>query len=567
MIFINNKANSTNLINNIKDSINIVDIISNIITLNKKGNNFFGICPFHPDSNPSLTVSPQKQIYKCFVCNKGGDVLSFVKNYYHLTLWETLEKINEMSNFKFDLPKNNRISNFEQKLSNNIIIKVNEKANAFFQYNLLNSNNDFKNYLLNERKLTINIITKYNIGCSSQKDNLRIFLNAHDFSNSDILKSNLMSMSDKGSDFRDFFINRIIFPIKNEFGMTVGFSGRSIEKDVKAKYINSKESIVFKKSQLLYNLHNAKRSRSLLDDNEIIIVEGFMDVIALDLIGFSNTIAIMGLSISQWQIDKIKSLSKNIVLFLDNDNAGIKSSFKFINTFINNGFSVKVVHNKVNKDPYDIFQELGLEKLKEVFQDKIEWYQFKVNVIINSSKNENEKVNLIIKLHDNLKTSILKNNLIHYIRNYNTEIYKRIDEIINNNKVVIPRKIVDNKLKLVKLMIVSKFYTLNYIDKIYFIPDEKLNIIASYIVKYYNRYDYLEKSNMINFFNAEIKNNTLKEYAITILNQSIKEFNNLIESIVHEVKEKHISDIKQQILQEKDPKLKKIKISELTKLT
>ncbi len=554
---------NNNKINKIQSLVNIVNIIGEIITLNNKGNNFVGLCPFHTDNSPSLVVSEKKQIYKCFVCNQGGNVFDFIKHYYNLSFLDSVRRIVEIANLniKIETSTNEKIRN---KLFENKTIKINELSNFFFQHNLLNNNNSFKDYLINERKLNIDIINKYQIGSTSENGNLKSFLESHNFSDSDILNSKLIFVDEKNNKFQDFFNKRIIFPIKNEFDLTVGFSGRTISQNVKSKYINSKESQIFQKHELLYNMYNAKNSKSLIDKKSIFIVEGFMDVIALDIIGYDNVVAVMGLSLSNIQIQKLKSLSQKVVLFLDNDAAGNNTNFKFIDLLVKNNFQVKIINNKNQKDAFDIWRYEGKHKLSLTIENQSIWWEFKYKYLKNLN-NENV-IDLILKLYQSIGKEVQKMNFLKFLKNDDQFLYNQIDSLINKKPLEKEIQIIDYNWELLKKMITSKYFTLKYSQEIFYIPNKKMNILASYIVKYYNRYEYLKIKTITDYFNNEITDLSLKKLAFQLLREVNLYFDNLINSIVDNIKSSVIKKLKKEILNEKNIDLKKEKILNLTKI-
>ncbi len=552
---------NNNKINKILSSVDIVNIISEIITLNKKGNNFIGLCPFHSDNSPSLVASREKQIYKCFVCNHGGNVFNFIRAYYNLSFIDSVRKVIQLANLNIEIEKTTEEIQ-KSKLLENKSIKINELSNYFFQHNLLNTDNDFKKYLINQRKLNIKTINKYQLGATSENGKLKQFLISHNFSDSDILKSQLIFIDDDRSRFQDFFTKRIIFPINNEFNLTVGFSGRTISTQVKAKYINSKESEIFKKHELLYNFYHAKQSPIIALKKFVFIVEGFMDVIALDLVGFDNVVAIMGLNLSKIQMQKLKSLSSNIVLFLDNDQAGNNTNLKFIDSLVQNGFKIKVVNNNAKKDPFDIWQFEGREKLLTILDARLDWWEFKY--LFFKKQNSTELISDILNIYQSIDNKVYRLNFLNYIKNDDLNIYQQTLSILNDGQE--NQQKVDYNWELLKKMITSKYFTTKYSNEIFYIPNIKMNNIASYIVKYYNRYDYLTIVDITSFFENEIINLDLRTLAFDLLKAVNDHFENLINHIFSNIKSSVISDLKTTILNETNPTIKQEKILNLTKI-
>lgn len=338
---------SKNINSEIIESIDIVDLISQNIELTKKGNNFVGLCPFHSDNNPSFTVSPEKKIYKCFVCDAGGNVISFYQNFNKLSYNETIKQLGQK------IGKDYNVSPQVKKTSTHSLL---EEVMKFYTITLTvaNEGKEALKYM-EQRDYSKDDIAFYNIGYASQKLELGKYLselgserfNASDIDLSDLFNSN-------GS---MFFSNRIIIPIMDDLSRVVGFSGRTLSND-SIKYLNSRDSNFFKKGDILYNLNNAKE---YLQNGEIIIVEGFFDVFALRKIGINNVVAIMGTAFTPSHVNLFKKYKINkFVLCLDGDKPGIETSIKLGEILIKNGFkNIKCVNLQEN---YDIDESIAQDK-------------------------------------------------------------------------------------------------------------------------------------------------------------------------------------------------------------
>ena len=291
----------------IRNKANIVDIISDYLPMEKKGKNYFAICPFHDDHNPSMSISPEKQIYTCFVCGASGNVFNFVKNYEHISFTEAVSKV--ASKVGIDL-------NIKKTISNNI--RVDNRYQKYYDiYNITNmlyKNNIKTKYgkeaisYLNKRKINSSIINDFEIGLSFDDNGASKLLEKKGYIKDDLIDIGICGEKDKFT--YDIFRNRIMFPLHDLDGRVVGFSGRIYNKTDDNKYVNSKESIIFKKGELLYNFHRALEYAK--KNNFIIIVEGFMDVIRLYTIGVKNVVATMGTAITKNHVNLIRRLSKKI---------------------------------------------------------------------------------------------------------------------------------------------------------------------------------------------------------------------------------------------------------------
>lgn len=359
MVYITNEK-----INEIISQANIVDIISSYLHLIKKGNNYLAICPFHNDSNPSLTISPQKRIYTCFSCKATGNVINFIKDYEHVDFLTALKTVCEKSNIQLD-----ELKDFHQPikdLESEMILKLNSEANDIFKTTLFSNLGSNALEYLKSRNISIEEIKKFEIGFASDKTNLVQKLLDKNYNSLDIEKANLGIITNSYN--KDYFINRIIFPIKDENNHIIGFSGRSYTKDNEPKYLNTKENKVFKKSHLAYNIASALKISKAL--KQIIVLEGFMDVISLSRIDINNTIALMGTSLSNYHLELFKKHNLEVLLFLDGDDPGVQANIKISHQLLKQQINVKIIDNQTSYDPDELINN-DLEYLKQIINKPI----------------------------------------------------------------------------------------------------------------------------------------------------------------------------------------------------
>lgn len=354
---------SRELIDKVINNADIVSIISNYIPLTKKGSDYKGVCPFHNDTDPSLSVSPTKKVFKCFSCGTAGNVVGFVQKFKNISFIEALKEVAETVGIKIETGRVN-----EQDIQNNKLINIMENASKFYAFYLNNSKEGVQalEYLHN-RKLTDEVISKFNIGLSSDSgDLLYKSLTEKNYLPLDIVQTGLIKESHNNS-YYDSFRNRIMFPITNLYGKTVAFSGRLYNKqkdDNNPKYINSSDSVIFKKGNILYNYYE---SMNTIKNNDCCyIFEGFMDVIAAYRGKVYNAVATMGTALTPEQIRAISKLTKNVVLCYDGDDPGINATKKAIKMLVACHMNVKVVTLPVGMDPDEFINEHGEEKLHEV---------------------------------------------------------------------------------------------------------------------------------------------------------------------------------------------------------
>ncbi|WGI37046.1 DNA primase [Mesomycoplasma lagogenitalium] len=363
-----------NISKKIIENVDIVSAISSFIPLQKKGNNYVGICPFHGDNNPSLTVSPSKKIFKCFSCQESGTVIDFVMKFNSLNYINAINLLNEQFNLELNLNqfKNNEpeYTDYQRKM-----IKANEDANSYFKLSLfqLINQEDKLNSFIKSRKLTEDLINEFEIGYAYDSPNFLKIMKMKNNSEDILINSSLITENNSV-----FFKNRVTFAIKNENGDTVGFSARVLESDAKStKYLNSSQNNLFSKSKILYNFHNAKNHIPL--NNEIIICEGFMDVIALYKANFKNSIALMGTALTQDHVDLLKKY--NVILMLDGDRAGIEATKKSLSILIKNNVKVEIVNNDTNFDPDEYLNKFGKQELINLIKKRISPLSYMYNIL------------------------------------------------------------------------------------------------------------------------------------------------------------------------------------------
>ncbi len=478
---------------------NVSSIISDYISLEKKGSNHMGLCPFHPDSNPSMSVSDQKGIFKCFVCGAGGNAISFVQNYEGITFIEAVKKVSE----KLGIDWKRYITFREVKIDP--IVKrgweINEEALNFFKYNLNNTNNTKVLEYIKSRGLTPDILDKYDIGFSGE--GLSNFLLNKEFTEEEIVTYGLAKRKEDTT-LQDYFFNRLIFSIRDKNGNIVGFSGRVIEESKYAKYMNSPENPVFKKSSILYNLDKAKTQANL--KKELIVVEGFMDVIALGKAGIENAIATMGTAFTNDHNKIIESITNNIILAFDSDVAGINAAISTSKTLVQGKNKVSIVTVPNGKD-FDEILSLGKEKVIETLNNKKDFLFFYKEMIFNKLGNNysaeqfdviRELLKVISFYNDNLVTDVNINEISEklniskgvlmeefskFVEEDNTPFLK--EDIPMNREQRILEKAASN-IKREETRFMNKIWLANAADE-----------IVSYAIMYDFAFDYLKNHTII----------------------------------------------------------------------
>lgn len=342
----------------IVDKADIVNIVSQYVKLEKRGNNYIGLCPFHDDKNPSMSVSPQKKVFKCFSCGIAGDVVTFVSKFKNITISEALKEVGETVGIKVALSQKDI-----NRLKNAKYYDVLKESAAFYNFYLNNTVEGKKGIeYLNNRKLFDKEIKQFQIGLAGDNDILYKTLTSKNYLPLDMIEVGVI----RGGDFyHDTFKNRIMFPIKDLDGNIVGFSGRRFlpESVNESKYLNTSETILFKKGEILYNFSDCIQDIKL--NNNVYLFEGFMDVIAAYRAGVYNSVASMGTALTINQINAIKRITKNITLCYDSDGPGTQATVKAITMLVNSGFNVDVVVIPDGKDPDEYIYNYGESKLHD----------------------------------------------------------------------------------------------------------------------------------------------------------------------------------------------------------
>jgi len=513
------------LINEIRSKLNIVDVISSYIPLTKKGRNYFGLCPFHDDHTPSLSVSSEKQIYKCFVCGESGNVFNFVMNYEHITFPDAVEKL--ANTIGIDIGIKEKHIDKNQKY-----YEIMDVANKYFQNNLLSKDGlRAREYLIN-RHLDNEIINEFGIGLSlNKKDNLTNLLINKGHSLEEL---NLIDISNTN---HDTYINRIIFPLHNKDGKVIGFSGRIYDNSNLNKYQNTKETPIFKKRENLYNYHRAREEVRKM--KSVIVMEGFMAVIRAYTIGVRNVVATMGTALSNEQASLIKKLSPNIYLCYDGDDAGMKATLSSGEVFTKMNCNVLVIPLSDKLDPDDYIIKNGEESFKNLISNAIPFNEYKIKIMKKNYNfsNIDDKMNYINKVldeiskeKDEIKCEIMLKNLANDTNIwYNTlekkllEI-KNVDNRKNNSDDFVVLK--DKKNGFLKAMESLVYYALNYQPAItlidnssVYVPNNEIRFLLNEIIAYYNRFASINEADFYTYL-SQTNNDDLMKVLKKILSSS-----------------------------------------------
>ena len=460
-----------NTIDKIRDQADIVDVISREVELKRKGVNYFGICPFHDENTPSFSVSQSKQIYKCFGgCDAGGNVFTFIMEFYKLTFFESAKLLADRYNIILDISDNYSSSNEYSFLK-----AVHEDASLIFQQNLFSDIGKEPLQYLKKRNLTEEIIRKFRIGFAMDGWSGLIKKIGPKYNNetSKLLKTGLFSRSEKGTVY-DRFRSRIIFPISHQSGDVIAFGGRDYNKNDQAKYLNSPETAIYQKSNVLYGLNVTKSAITNSNNKYIILVEGYMDLLQLYQAGIEPVVAVSGTSLTKNHATIIARYNKPVVILYDGDSAGGNAAIRAGFVLLQAGVEVYVVRPPGELDPDDWLLKEGREALNDNIENPSDFMEFHINYSNAKTFKGVQKSNYLHSVIGDIKyinDSIIKNELIKYLseklREKESDLIEILNQKINYKKsetAVVKNSVFNFKtklhraeLELIKILLNSSF--------------------------------------------------------------------------------------------------------------
>ncbi len=506
-------------INEIKSSNNIVDVISEYISLDDK---YKAICPFHDDHSPSFSVHPDKQIYKCFSCGESGNVITFVQKYNGISFVEALKLLANRAGIKLDVKEPKKSTAYDKYYD------INDTVLKYYKNNLLSNDGKAAMKYLTDRKLTKELISEFDIGLATQNKLTDILKKK--YSESDLLSIDICKENDSG--LYDTFQNRIIFPILDENSRVIAFSGRkylpSDLNDDTSKYVNSKETVIFRKSSVMYNINNAlphiKKSK------EIIICEGFMDAIRVYSIGYKNVIALMGTAFTKENLEKIIKLKCKVVLNLDQDKAGKIATISIGDELIKNNIDASVIVFDDYKDSDEYISNKGKDAFDVSYKNRLSFIDFKLNYLksnkdmkdsVSISEYINEAIESLNKLDDdilkelkikelseefNIDESVIKNKLV------TSNNVVRKEEVKEEKKTKKYNKYDISEIRILYLMLHYDDVILHFENRLGYLIDDDRSSLAYKILEFKNNYGYFEYGDFIDYIADDEKlNNVLKE--------------------------------------------------------
>lgn len=454
---------SDELIEEVISQNDIVDVISEYVTLKKSGRNFIGLCPFHREKTPSFSVSMDKQIFKCFGCSEGGNVISFIMKVEKLEFWESVDYLAQRAHIdtsKYEIKSfSNNTKTVENRDLKETLFKLNKDV-AMYYHEALNDKlsektNIVKEYII-KRKLNSNTITKFGIGYGRGKVPLYNFLLEKGYTKEEIIASGIIVETEKGRLY-DRFDSRLIFPIFDIRDRVIGFGGRVLDKSL-PKYVNSPENEIYSKGKNLYALNFAKREK--LDN--IIIVEGYMDAVSLYKNGINNVVASLGTALTDNQARLLKKYSDNIIIGYDQDGAGQEATLRGMDILVSKNLNVKVLKLDKDdaKDPDEYINKYGVERFQNCVKNSISLVEFKITKIEKSLDLDNidskikfltEIANILSKIENNIERDIFIDRVVEKYKISKGPILKEIEKRTSktvNNDIIVDTQLINRKIHL-----------------------------------------------------------------------------------------------------------------------
>lgn len=563
---------SNDVINEVRRKSDIVEVVSRYVNLTKAGKNYLGVCPFHDDHSPSMSVSPEKQIYTCFSCGASGNVFTFVSDFEKISFIEAVRLLGEKAGINIS-------GNIKESTKRDDYYEIYDLASKFYQNSLNTSLGKNAIEYLENRHLDKETIKKFGIGLSVQKVSLTEYLTNKKYTTERLIDIGLTN--DNG---KDIFVSRIMFPIWDLSGNVVAFSGRIYNTKDNSKYINTKETDKFKKGKILYNYHIAKEH--LKKNDTIIIMEGQMDVIRASTVGINNCIATMGTALTNDHKLVLKNMAKNIILCFDGDSAGEKATNNAIELLEGTGVNIKVVRLPNKMDPDEYILKEGKDSFIYQINSAMNLIDYKMELLkkdkdLTNIKDISSYVNQMLKELVNEKDDIIiELNLKKLSDNFNIDyntIKDKYNNLKKNNKVIVngikPKKTYDKYSMAENNLIYYMFkdnMVINMVEnRVAYFPTKNIRVLSNEIIYYFHKYGIINVADFISYISdKEEVLKTLKDIFAMNIKEDFeeKEIEDYIFVVNAYHKEVRIAELTKKIKEEKDP-LKQAEISkEIMKL-
>lgn len=422
-------------ITTLKEKLNIVDVVGGYVSLEKRGSNFWACCPFHHEKTPSFSVNEVEQFYHCFGCGESGDVIKFVREMENIDFMDAVKLLADRA--KLPLPQSSADSKktVESKRKRDAVLKILNDSAHFYLDNLNSGNADEHIEYILKRRIPANMVRAFGLGASLNYDDLPKFLIKKGYAVQDMLDSGVINSVD--GRLVDSQGGRLIFPIINAMDEVIAFGGRALKKVSFGKYKNTKETVVFSKSKALYNINLLKKLKKTQNIKDVIIVEGYMDVMSLYQAGFKNVVASMGTSLTQDQARLLKRYTDSVLISYDGDSAGQKANMRGLEILRNEGLSVKVVPLPDGLDPDDVIKQLGAEGYQKCLDAAMPLIDFKLHSLktqydLTKSEEKRKFVGEALKVIKTSESAAEQEDLLKALRDISGITYESLKRDLTN---------------------------------------------------------------------------------------------------------------------------------------
>ncbi len=557
---------SPQVIDEVLQKASIVDIVSEYVELEKKGKNHVGLCPFHGDTNPSMSVSEDKKIFKCFSCGAGGNAIKFVQDFEKISFVEATKKVADRVGITIDV-KESKFRKYH---------KINQEASDFYSFYLGNTpeGTSIKSYL-QTRGMSDETIKQFEIGFAPEGNLLFKSLRNKHFEPLDIITTGL---SQKNNDqYYDTFRKRIMFPIWDSSGNIVGFSGRTVGKSDQAKYVNSSESSLFKKGEILYNFHKA--INPIKQKNRVILMEGFMDVIAAHNAGLHEVVATMGTALTHKHVQLLKRVTNKVVICFDGDKPGQEAAYKSLNSL--KDFDVTVVALPEGQDPDDFIKENSSEAFVQLVENALDVISFifehNLKKVNRGSVHELEQfkraIFSLIENSSNVQIELYLNRLsqelnVSYDSIRNDFTLRRSGRVEPAEKKILKRKYFNAETTLISIMMTKKDRALIIAKQIQSKPVDATNErLFEELMKYYRTYSQFDSEKFIQQLPKPLCDHFIKHKFVDTVYISEKQISDCVHAIeeYQVVKKKEYIESQLKLATNDDANQLKIELAKVTR--
>ena len=566
---------SDEIIDEVIRSNDIVEVISQYIHLKRSGRNYFGICPFHNEKSPSLSVSPEKQIFHCFGCGVGGNVITFVRKIEDIGYRESIQLLAEKANITLPTIQNDLESRKDELRAK--VYKVNSYAAEYYHKRLYTPDAKLGQEYVKRRKLNNETLENFKIGFSGKFDELYKSLRQNGFQDEEILESGLVNKNDNGT-YIDRYRNRLMIPICDERGRVIAFGGRVLD-DSKPKYINSPENVVYSKGKHLFGLNVAKKSDI---KKQLLIVEGYMDVISLPQRGIKNVVAALGTALTTNQGWLLRKSTEKVILGFDADDAGQTAILRAMEIMQNMGCDIRVLQIHDAKDPDEFVVKYGAARFKRILDDAISLIEYKVKILKKDLNLENASdkikfLNEIAKLIAKIDNTMEKEIYIEKIaKGYNISkeaIYAEVNKlqysnrkdsrILEKNKPIIKVKKQEENISkeilkrenTIIAILLNNLDTYQIIKENIAIDDFKSEINKKILSEIYTEIE--NKNYNINIILNHMQDDNLQDHITSIMTEDygITDNKKAITEIIHKYKREKLEKRRDEILRQEEQEI------------